>query len=127
MSGNSAYLKAAIAAWMNGTAMPTAPSGLYVALFNGDPDSGGTEVTTSFRAAGRPAATFTRSAGVLTSNATCSFGAAPASSTATYAALFDAASSGNQLQSAALTGGSVTSTIGVTYQFASGALVASQT
>jgi hypothetical protein len=54
----STYFGNKIVRWLGGNAMPTAPANLYLALYNGDPKSGGTEVTTTIRVAGRITATF---------------------------------------------------------------------
>jgi len=40
----SPYLANKLARWMAGQAMPTAPTSLFVGLWNGDPLAGGTEV-----------------------------------------------------------------------------------
>lgn len=97
----SNYLANAVLNWLDGDAMPSAPSDVYVALFNGDPTatgSGGTEVTTTIRAAGRLAVTWGAVSSRETSNsADIDFGTADGAATVTHAAIFDAASSGNML------------------------------
>jgi hypothetical protein len=97
----SDYLANAILNWLDGDAMPTAPADVYVGLFNGDPTaaaSGGTEVTTTIRAAGRVAVTWGAVAGRATENsAAVDFGVAAGGATVTHLALFDAASAGNKL------------------------------
>lgn len=107
MSGLSTYTQNAILNWLKGTAMPAAPAGVYVGLFNGDPTdagSGGAEVTTTVRTAGRVAATF----GTITGNtsiansADVDFGAASGAATASHFGLFSAASGGQLLASGAL-------------------------
>lgn len=47
MANFSNYLETKIVSWLNGTAMPTAPTILYVALFSADPTdaNAGTEIT----------------------------------------------------------------------------------
>ncbi|WP_416355576.1 hypothetical protein ACLNGM_15160 [Aureimonas phyllosphaerae] len=109
MSAFSNYLEAAICNWLRGTAMPSAPAALYVALFNGDPTdtgTGGTEVTATIRAAGRVAGAFgAPNDGVIKNSAVVNYGAAAASATVSHFALFDAASGGNLLMYGALTGG----------------------
>jgi hypothetical protein len=126
MSGNSNYLGAAIEGWLKGTAMPTAPAGTYVALFNGDPTdagTGGTEVTTTIRTAGRVAETFGAVAGkTMANNAIVSFGNAAGAATVTHFAVFDAASAGNMLGSNALTSGAGSVSAGALVSFAVGAL-----
>lgn len=126
MSGRSAYLGNAFLNVIRGTAY-TAPSAVYVALFNGDPTdagTGGSEVTTTVRTAGRVAATFAAPSGKSMSNsAVISFGNAAGAATVTHYALFDAASAGNMLDSAPLTGGSMSVAANSAVSFAVGALV----
>lgn len=109
MSAFSNYLENAICNWLRGTAMPSAPGALYVALFNGDPTdtgTGGTEVTTTIRTAGRVAGSFgAPNDGVIKNSAVVNFGAANASATVSHFALYDAASAGNLLLYGPLTGG----------------------
>jgi hypothetical protein len=129
MSGNSTYLGNAILNWVKGSAMPTAPTTVYVGLFNGDPTdsgSGGTEVTTTIRVAGRVAVTFgTVASKAMANNAIVNFGAAAAGATVTHFGVFDAASAGNMLGSNALSGGGTISA-GASVSFASGALTWSE-
>ncbi len=131
MSGNSTYLAQAVLNWTRGTAMPTAPAALYVALFNGDPTdagTGGTEVTTSVRTAGRVAATFGAPSGKSMANsAAVSFGnAANAVGSVTHFAVFDAASGGNMLGSNSLGSGAGAISAGAAVSFATGALTWSE-
>ncbi|MCJ2085498.1 hypothetical protein MKK88_05750 [Methylobacterium sp. E-005] len=127
MSGNSTYLAQAVLNWARGTAMPTAPSALYVALFNGDPTdagTGGTEVTTSVRTAGRVAAPYGAPSGKgMTNTSAVSFGnSANTVANVTHFAVFDAASGGNMLGSNPLASGGGAITAGSTVSFAAGAL-----
>ena len=134
MLGKSNYFEDAILNWAKGSAMPTAPTGLYVGLFNGDPTdagTGGTEVTTTVRTAGRVAATFgtvTVNAGAdtIANTGAVDFGNAAAGATFTHFAVFDAASAGHILWSNALTGGTQTVSAGTDVSFAVGALVISE-
>ena len=125
MSGNSTYLGNAVLNWVKGSAMPTAPSSVYVGLFNGDPTdsgSGGTEVTTTIRVAGRVAATFgTVASKNMANNALVDFGNAAGATTVTHFGVFDAASAGNMLGSNAVTGGGAVGS-GAAVSFASSAL-----
>lgn len=102
----SNYTENAILNWFKGTTFPAAPGNIYVGLFNGDPGeagSGGSEVTTTIRAAGRPSVTFGAiSGGAISNSGIVDFGAAAGGASATHFALFDAASAGNLLASAAL-------------------------
>ena len=126
MSGNSTYLAGKILAWAAGTAMPSPPAGLFVALFNGDPTdagTGGTEVTTSVRAAGRVAATFGAVSGKSMANsAAVSFGSAASGTTVTHFAIFDAATGGNMLGSNALSSGAGALASGASFSFPVGSL-----
>ncbi len=107
MTDFSNYLKNELLDWVKGTDLDTAPASVFCALFNGDPldtGAGGSEVTTTIRAAGRVAITF----GANTSNesiantASVDFGAADAGATVDFFAIFDAASAGNMLFHSAL-------------------------
>lgn len=135
MSGKSNYLEDKVLNWaLKAAAMGTAPATPYVALFNGDPTdagTGGTEVTTTIRVAGRVAGTFgsittTTGADTIANTADVDFGNAAAGATMTHFAIWDAASAGNMLYSAALTGGSQTVSAGTDVKFATGALVISE-
>jgi hypothetical protein len=130
MSGNSTYLANAVLAWVKGTAMPTAPTTVYVALFNGDPTdagTGGTEVTTTIRAAGRVAVTYgTVASKSMSNSAAVNFGNAASGATITHFAVFDAASAGNMLGSNPLSSGSGAVAAGAAVSFAAGALTWSE-
>lgn len=107
MSGLSAYTQNAILNWLKGTAMPAAPAAVYVGLFNGDPTdagSGGAEVTTTVRTAGRVAAAFGSITGntSMANSADVDFGAAAGAATVSHFGLFSAASAGQLLASGAL-------------------------
>jgi hypothetical protein len=96
----SAYIANKIARWMAGNAMPTAPTSLYVALFDGNPASGGSEVTTTIASGGRLAVTWDSIAddgadNVLTSAADVDFGESEGAADITHIGIMDAASSGN--------------------------------
>lgn len=97
----SNYMSTQVLNWLRGTNMPAAPATVYVALFNGDPTAagtGGTEVTTTIRPAGRVAVPFGAVASrQITNNANIDFGAAAGGATVNYAALYDAATGGNML------------------------------
>lgn len=108
MAGFTDYVENAVLNWLRGTAMPTAPSGLFVGLFSSDPtdaSTGGTEVTTTIRTAGRPAATFgaPNSGGTIANSALIDFGNAAGAATVSFYAVYDSASGGNKLFSGALT------------------------
>lgn len=126
MAGKSTYLETKLLSWIKGSAFPTAPASVYVALFNGDPTdagTGGAEVTTLVRTAGRVASTFGAIANRTISNsAVVDFGNAETKTDVTHFALFDAAASGNMLYSAPLTGGAQTVNVTNPVSFAIAAL-----
>jgi hypothetical protein len=97
----SNYLADEILDWFKGADMPTAPTTVYVALFDGDPTAAGTsgtEVTTDIRAAGRLAITWGSITGRAISNsANIDFGTSAGDADVTHAAIFDAATGGNML------------------------------
>lgn len=135
MTGKSNYLEDKVINWaLKATTMGTAPANIYVGLFNGDPldtGAGGTEVTTTIRVAGRVAAAFgaiTTAAGAnsITNSADIDFGSAAAGATMSHFAIFDAASAGNMLYSAALTGGSQSVSTGTAVKFTAGTLTVSE-
>lgn len=104
----------------------TSPAAVYLALFNGDPTdagTGGTEVTTTIRAAGRVAITFgASSGGVSTTTADVDFGTADAGATVSHIGIYDAASAGNLLAHDAITGGSQAISTGNPVKIATGDL-----
>ena len=131
MSGDSTYFSQLQLNWLRGTQMPTPPTALYVALYNGDPTdagTGGTEVTTSVRAAGRVAATYSAPSGKsMTNSAAVSFGnSASAVASVTHFAVFDAATGGNMLGSNALQSGAGAVAAGSLVSYAAGALTWTQ-
>ena len=108
----SQYTADALLKWStNAAAFPAEPTTIYVALFNGDPTSGGTEITNTITGS--------------TTRTTLTLGAAPATSgsyrqidnaaqvqiidsalsgaTADYAAIYDNATAGNLIAYEALT------------------------
>lgn len=86
-----------------GSATFTKPSTLYVALFVGNPSSGGTEVSTSGSAYARVTSTFTISGGTATNTAAIEWATATSSwGTIDWVAIYDASTGGNQLVTAAL-------------------------
>lgn len=123
----SKYLGNKIARWLAGNAMPSAPSSIYIAVFDGDPKSGGTEVTTDIASAGRQAISWAALASndtdnVLTSDADADFGAAEGPCDASHVAVFDASTSGNRLASKAIPGGPISILLGQTVKFEAGDL-----
>ena len=123
----SGYLGNKILRWLAGNAMPSAPSTVYCGLFSGNPKTGGTEVTTSIRAAGRVAVSFSSlSSGTGTqidNSADVDFGASDGSATLAYVGFFDASSGGNLLWSRALVGGPYAITASMPVKFNTGGIV----
>lgn len=123
--------------WVIGKADPAPVAGIrYVALFNGDPQGAGTEVTTTIRTAGRVAITTamevagTTTPGQSSNTAEIDFGAAAAGSTGTqitHIAIYDAQTAGTLLASDALTGGTQTVTEGNPVKIPVGSLTVSVT
>lgn len=111
--------------WVTGKTTPAAVATRYVALYNGDPQGAGGEVTTTIRPAGRVALTAAMGvagAGIATNSGPVDFGNAAAGATVSHFAIMDAASAGNILASDALTGGSQTISTGNPVSFATGDL-----
>lgn len=105
-----------------GTTTFTKPSAVYVALFNGNPSSGGTEASGGSYA--RQTVTFSAaSSGTATSNVAVNFTSMPAT-TINYVGLYDASTAGNLLYYQSIT--SKTTNSGDTVQFASGAITVSE-
>jgi hypothetical protein len=87
-----------------GSGTYTKPASKYVALFVGDPQGAGAEVSTSGTAYARQSGAFTISGGNATNTSAIEYPAATASwGTINYVAIYDASTSGNMLVSAALT------------------------
>ncbi len=86
--------------WIIGTAFASAPAHCYVGLWNGDPDSGGSEITGANGLTRQDAHTALGSVSghALTIGTTLTFGTVSGTPSAiTYVALHDASSSGNLL------------------------------
>ena len=103
----STYLGNKVLRWALGTAMISAPANCYLALFDGDPKGGGSEVTTTIRAGGRLALDFETVADngttvTLATDADTDFGTSAGDASVSHVGVFDASSSGNLLASKAL-------------------------
>jgi hypothetical protein len=123
----SAYFGNKVCRWLNGNAMPTAPSSLYIAIFNGNPKAAGVEVGSTINSgAPRQAVTFAVVASgvdhLLTSNIAVDFGLAGGSGTFTHIALMDASSGGNLLASKIANGSPISFSAGSSVKFVSGAI-----
>lgn len=126
MSDLTGYFGNKILRWVNGTAMPTAPTALYISLYNGNPKTSGVEVSTTIRAAGRVVVTFAALASgvdhLLTSNVAVDFGDADGNASISHYGLHDASSGGNMLASRAITGGAQAILVGQEVKFLSGGI-----
>jgi hypothetical protein len=102
----STYLRNAILSWVKGTTFPTPPANLYIAWYSSDPGragTGGTDITTSVRAAGRLAIASSGwtaiaddgSARKIDNSGSLSMGAAASTISSTHIGLWDASSGGN--------------------------------
>jgi hypothetical protein len=100
----TSYTDNALLGHLLGSTTYTKPSALYVALFIGDPASGGTEISTSGSAYARQSAAFTISSGIATNTAAVEWPVATSAWGAiTWVAIYDAVTGGNQLVTAQLT------------------------
>lgn len=125
MTDLSLYQGNKILRWLAGNTFPAAPANAFLALFDGDPKAGGSEVTTTIRAAGRLALSFAALASgtgnVLTTNADADFGPSDGSvPNLDYVAVYDASSAGNLLWSRLLPGAPYNVTPGTDVKFLSG-------
>jgi len=118
--------------WLIGKADPVPASGTrYVALFDGDPQGAGNEVTTTIRPAGRLEVTAsmedagTTTAGEASTTADIDFGNADSDASVSHLAIYDAASGGTLLASDALTGGTQSVTAGNPVKIPAGDLTVS--
>lgn len=123
----SAYFGNKIVRWLTGNAMPTPPTGLYIALFNGNPKTSGTEVGAQVNAANpRQLITFAAvaagAAHLLNSNVAVDFGNAANATTFTHVGLFDASAGGNLLASKIVSGGSTAVLVNSSVKFNSGGI-----
>lgn len=121
------YLGNRILRWLGGNNMPSAPSNVYLALFDGNPLSAGTEVGADVRAATprEPITWSVPAAGTtitMASSADADFGASEGPCDITHVAVFDAASGGNMLAKKALSS-PVSVILGTQVNFLAGDLV----
>lgn len=99
MSDSSVYLGDKLLNWIKGSAFGTAPTTVYASLWNGDPDSAGTQVTGTVGLTTQAISWGTVGSRALSSNADISFGTASGSATVTFVVIADNATyaSGNQI------------------------------
>lgn len=99
----TAYIDNKLIDHLLGSGTYSKPAALYVALFVGNPASGGTEVTTVGSGYARQSAAFTISTNTASNTAAIEYPTATSAwGTIDYVAIYDAASAGNQLVTAAL-------------------------
>jgi hypothetical protein len=99
----TSYTDNALLGHLLGSTTYTKPSTLYVALFIGDPASGGTEISTSGSAYARQSAAFTIASAVATNSAAIEWATATSAwGSITWVAIYDAVTGGNQLVTAQL-------------------------
>lgn len=92
------YLENAIINWLRGTAMPTAPATLYVALFTANPGEAGGGTEAAYTGYARQAVTLTAPPSPVSNSNVVTFPAvAGTAQTFVAAALADAATAGNLL------------------------------
>lgn len=99
------YLVGVVLNWAGNLSATAAPAGVYVALYLGDPQGAGTEVTTVVTAS-RPQLTW-QGTDPITNLGNVSYGLSAGATDADNQALFDAAAVGNMLLSDTLIGGTV--------------------
>jgi len=109
MSDMSAYLGDKLLNWIKGSAFGTAPASVYAALYNGDPDSGGTELTGTINLTRQAVTWGSVAARAVANSAEVNYGTANSTGTATYVVLFDASTSGNQLSKKSISSASISS------------------
>lgn len=108
MSDMSVYLGDMLLDWVAGNAFDSAPANIYARLYNGDPDSGGTEVTGTVNLTVQTVSWGAIAARAMANDAEIDFGTANGSATVTYVALFDAASAGNQISKKSISSAAIT-------------------
>jgi len=115
------YFGNLICRWLQGVAMPAAPAGLFLALYDGNPKTSGIEITEDIHYPGRQAFTSTAlilgGGFTLLNNSLIDFGLSESVVSLSYAALFDDAGAGNMLASRALPGGPYPISIGTSVKF----------
>lgn len=115
MSDTSTYVGDKLLGWISGTTMGTAPTGTFVSLWNGDPDSGGTEVTGTVNLTTQAITWGSISARAMSNSADISFGTANSSASVTFVVVADNATyaSGHQICKKSITTVSITNGLAV--------------
>jgi hypothetical protein len=124
----SAYFGNKICRWLNNQAdMPARPANLYIAIFNGNPKTSGSEVGAAINSGSpRQVITFTAvasgAAHQLTSNIAVDFGNAEGATTFSHVALYDASVAGNLLASKAAAGAPISVLVNSSVKFQAGGI-----
>lgn len=124
----SAYFGNKICRWLNNQAdMPTRPANLYIAIFNGNPKTSGTEVGATINSgAPRQEVTFadvaSGAAHLLTSDIAVDFGNSEGAATFSHIALYDASTAGNLLASKAASGAPISVLVNSSVKFQAGGI-----
>ena len=122
------YLGNQLCRWFAGNDMPTAPIACYVALFDGNPKTTGTEISSTLNPAGRVAITFDAIANdetdnVITNAVDVDYGNANADvANLDYVGIFDSDAGGHLLCSKLLPGGPYAVATGTPVKFLAGDL-----
>jgi hypothetical protein len=123
----STYLGNKVLDWMKGNAFPSALSDIYLALFDGDPKSAGTEITDSIHYTGRLAISLEALSGgtdnSVVNDTAVDFGNSESDESLSHVAVFDDPTAGNLLWAKALPGGPYVITTGMPVKFNAGAIV----
>lgn len=124
----SPYFGNKILRWLNDQAdMPTRPSALYLALFNGNPKTSGTEVGATINSTDkRQLITFADIASgathLLTSDIAADWGLSEGNASVSHIALYDSATAGNLYASKLVNSGPLTIQTNSSVKFNSGAV-----
>lgn len=97
MTDISNYIGDALLNWLqnSGTILATKPTTVYAALWNGDPDGAGSEVTQTINLTRQAISWAAVSSHSMASNADINFGTANNSGTVTYVSIHDSSTAGN--------------------------------
>jgi hypothetical protein len=124
----SAYFGNKVCRWLNNQAdMPARPTNLYIAIFNGNPKTSGTEVGATINSGSpRQEVTFADIASgashLLTSDIAVDFGNAEGAATFTHIALYDASSAGNLMASKPAAGAPISVLVNSSVKFQAGGI-----
>ena len=109
MSDLSTYLGDKLLNWFKASAFGTAPSTVYAALYNGDPEGAGSEITGTINLARQAVSWGSVASRSVSNNAEVNFGNANSTGTVDYVVIMDASSSGNILSKKSISSASIAS------------------